>query len=71
LATFGKTLRGWQERILNFFEYGLSTSMVEGFHTYIKLIKRISFGFKNKEIYRTKILIGLDHRNQKILKIAA
>ena len=71
LATFGKTLRNWQERILNFFEYGLSTAMVEGFHTHIKLIKRISFGFKNKEIYRTKILLGLDHRNQKILKIAA
>ena len=71
LETFGKTLRRWRERILNFFEYGLSTAMVEGFHTHIKLIKRISFGFKNKEIYRTKILLGLDHRNQKILKIAA
>jgi len=71
LATFGKTLRCWRERILNFFEYGLSTAMVEGFHTHIKLIKRISFGFKNKDIYRTKILLGLDHKNQKILKIAA
>jgi len=71
LETFGRTLRGWRERILNFFEYGLSTAMVEGFHTHIKLIKRISFGFKNKEIYRTKILLGLDLRNQKILRIAA
>ena len=71
LATFGQTLHRWRERILNFFEYGLSTAMVEGFHTHIKLIKRISFGFKNKDIYRTKILLGLDHKNQKILKIAA
>ncbi|RLD08417.1 MAG: hypothetical protein DRI44_09815, partial [Chlamydiae bacterium] len=39
------------------FEDILSTAMVEGFHTHIKLIKRISFGFKNKEIYRTKIIV--------------
>jgi len=34
--------------------------MAEGFHTVVKLIKRISFGFRNLTGYRAKIMLGLD-----------
>jgi len=33
--------------------------MAEGFHTVVKLITRISFGFRNVTRYRAKIMLGL------------
>jgi len=59
LKRFEGTLRRWRPHILAYFNTWLSTAIVEGFHTPIKLIKRISFGFRNVERYRAKIMLGL------------
>lgn len=55
---WGKTLRRWRQYILNHFENGTSNGYTEGVHTKIKLLKRISYGFRNVEVYVKKMLLG-------------
>ncbi len=59
LRTIRRTMKNWQERILNYFIYHRSTAQVEGQHTTIKMLKRQSYGFKRKDIYRIKMMLGL------------
>ncbi|MCT4396958.1 ISL3 family transposase, partial [Periweissella beninensis] len=44
--------------IVNSFEYGFSNGPVEGINNKIKVISRISYGFKNFENFRHRILIS-------------
>jgi transposase len=69
LQTFLRTLQRWREHILHYFIYHLSTARVEGFHTRIKLIKRISYGFVRKDTYRSKITLGLCKEGYKYMQI--
>lgn len=69
LQTFLRTLQRWRKQILNYFIYHLSTARVEGFHTRIKLIKRISYGFVRKDTYRSKITLGLCKDGYKYMNI--
>ncbi len=46
---WAKTYIRWEKEILQYFVNRTTTAKVEGRHTHIKLIKRISFGFK--EVY--------------------
>lgn len=52
-------LSRWHDPILNYYNNKTTTAMVEGYHNPIKLLKRISFGFKNVNIYVKKIMLGL------------
>lgn len=58
LVTLRKTLISWQSYILNHFDRGTSNGFTEGCHTKVKMLKRISYGFQNRERYKTKILLG-------------
>jgi len=58
LRQWGKTLNFWQEEILNFFERRTTNAYLEGVNTKLKLIKRISFGFRNKEIFIRKAILA-------------
>jgi len=53
------TLKRWHDEILNHFDEGTSTAKVEGYNTGVKLLKRISFGMRNADIYAKKIMLGL------------
>ena len=55
---WGKTLRRWRPFILNHFLNGTTNGYTEGVHTKIKLLKRISYGFRNVEVYVKKMLLG-------------
>lgn len=61
-------LSRWQDPILNFYNNRTTTAMVEGYHNPIKLLKRISFGFKNVNIYVKKVMLGLVPYNVLSLK---
>jgi len=50
------TFRHWSKEILNAFKYGLTNGVTEGFNNKIKVLKRISYGIKNFERFRTRIL---------------
>ena len=52
-----KTLRQWHEYISNSFKYNVSNGPVEGKNNLIKTLKRISFGFKNLNNFRDRILL--------------
>jgi len=52
------TLVRWQEQILNHFDHRTTNGFTEGCHTKIKMLKRLSYGFRNRARYRTKILLG-------------
>lgn len=58
LVTLRSTLVAWQPQILNHFDRGTSNGFTEGCHTKIKMLKRTSYGFRNRERYKIKMLLG-------------
>jgi transposase len=56
--TIYRTLKRWEEPILNYFRKRITNAFTEGCHTKIKLLKRISYGFKNKTHYIAKMTLG-------------
>jgi len=58
LVQWGRTLRRWREAILAYHRYRVSNGYTEGVHTKIKLLKRISYGFRNREVYVRKMLLA-------------
>jgi len=55
---FGGTLTRWQQHILNHFVRRSTSAFTEGVHTKIKMIKRMSFGFRNIQNYIAKISLA-------------
>ena len=58
LIRWGNTLRRWREPILNHFDNGTTNGFTEGCNTKIKMLKRVSYGLKNVEVYWRKMLLG-------------
>lgn len=58
MKSFGKTLLRWKEQILNYFDNYSTNAFTEGVHTKIKMIKRVSFGFRNINNYIAKITLA-------------
>lgn len=56
LEAVAATYRRWIKGILNAFKYDLSNGITEGFNNKIKVLKRTSYGIKNFERFRTRIL---------------
>ena len=51
-----KTYRNWSSGILNAFKYGYTNGPTEGYNNKIKVLKRVSFGIRNFERFRTRII---------------
>lgn len=58
LTVLHGTLVHWHDQILNHFDHDTSNGFTEGVHTKIKMLKRMSYGFTNRDRYRTKMLLG-------------
>ncbi len=58
LNTLHGTLKKWKQPILNYFKNKTTNGFTEGCHTKIKMIKRISFGFRNINNYIAKITLA-------------
>ena len=58
LITWGNTLKHWREPILNHFDNHTTNGYTEGCNTRIKMLKRISYGLRNVEVYWRKMLLG-------------
>lgn len=58
LSQWASNLEYWQNEILNFFDYRITNAYTEGIHTKLKLIKRVGFGFKNKQVYIRKAVLA-------------
>lgn len=57
MVQWGRSLERWSPYILNFFDHRTTNAYTEGIHTKIKMIKRVSFGFRNVDIYIRKMLL--------------
>ncbi|MBZ4668471.1 MAG: family transposase [Defluviitaleaceae bacterium] len=49
-------LRNWHKEILNAFKYSFTNGPTEGYNNKIKVLKRISYGIKNFNRFRNRIL---------------
>lgn len=58
LASLRGTLRKWKQPILNYFKNKTTNGFTEGCHTKIKMIKRVSYGFRNINNYIAKITLA-------------
>ena len=58
LVRWGNTLKKWREPILNYFHNRTTNGYTEGCNTKIKMLKRISYGLRNVEVYWRKMLLG-------------
>ena len=58
LNTFKNTIIKWKKEILNYFDNYTTNGFTEGCYTKIKLIKRISYGFRNVYTYIAKMKLS-------------
>ena len=56
LVKFADTLEEYQEGVLNYYDYPISTGPLEGTNTKIQLMKRQAYGFRDHEFFKLKIL---------------
>lgn len=57
LNEVAKTYFHWSYEIKNSFDVSYSNGVIEGFNNKIKTLKRIAFGFRNFNRFRTRILL--------------
>lgn len=58
LWNWAKTLYGYQEYILNYFDHHTTNATTEGLHRKFKLIQRTAYGFRNPEVYARRIMLA-------------
>ncbi len=58
LATLHRTFKKWKVPILNYFDNKTTNGFTEGCHTKIKMIKRVSYGFRNINNYIAKMTLA-------------
>lgn len=58
VSQWARTLRSWRREILAYFSLPITNGFTEGCHTKIKLLKRLSYGYRNVQVYIRKMLLG-------------
>jgi len=53
-----KTVKNWEDKLLNFFETKISNGFAEGINNKIKLIKRIGYGVTNLKNLRHRLFVA-------------
>lgn len=51
---WSNTLKRWREPILNHCDNGTTNGFTEGCNTQVKMLKRVSFGLRDVEVYLGK-----------------
>ncbi|MFH1533304.1 MAG: ISL3 family transposase [Nitrospirota bacterium] len=59
LIRWGRSLKYYKEKILNYFCYRTTNAYTEGLHVRCKLVQRLSCGFRNADVYIRKALLML------------
>ena len=58
ILSWRNMLRRWKKQILNHFDNRTTNAYTEGVQTKIKKIKRVSYGFRNVEVYVRKVALS-------------
>jgi transposase len=56
IKTLRNTFMRWRKEILNYFKFKLTNARTEGYNNVAKVIKRRSYGFRNFQNYRLRLL---------------
>jgi len=70
LETWCKNISvGW-ETLKNYFDFRVTSALAEGTNNVIKALKRRSFGFRNMDYFRLKIMQVCGYLNSRYIKFA-
>ena len=56
LKRFANTLAGYKSGILGYYDYRISSGLLEGTNNKIKTMKRMSYDFRDMEFFKLKIM---------------
>jgi len=56
MQAFAKTLRKYWQQIVNYYDCEITSGPLEGLNNKIKTLKRLSYGFRDQEYFKLKIL---------------
>jgi len=51
-----RTLRRWQQEVLNYWRFPITNALVEGKHNRVKVLKRRAYGYRNTRTFQLRIL---------------
>jgi transposase len=60
LASFFRTYEQWQEQILNYFESGQTSGVVEGINNKARVVTKRAYGIKSADTLWTRLILDLN-----------
>lgn len=57
----------WDKETMGYFYYPVTNAYSEGCHTKVKLLKRLSYGFRKVEVYIRKMLLEFMPHSPEVL----
>ncbi len=67
LSSFVQTFRNWQEEILNYFESGQTSGVVEGINNKARVIIKRCYGLKSGDSLWTRLILDLNRGKEVVL----
>lgn len=67
LDGFFRTYEQWQEQILNYFESGQTSGVVEGINNKARVVTKRAYGIKSADTLWTRLLLDLNRAGEIVL----
>jgi transposase len=71
LDKFVCTYEQWQEQILNYFESGQTSGVVEGINNKARVVTKRAYGIKSADTLWTRLLLDLDRAGALVVQTVA
>jgi transposase len=71
LDGFFRTYEQWQEQILNYFESGQTSGVVEGINNKARVVTKRAYGIKSADTLWTRLLLDLNRAGEIVLHTIA
>lgn len=71
LEAFFRTYEQWQEQILNYFESGQTSGVVEGINNKARVVTKRAYGIKSTDTLWTRLILDLNMAGQTALHTIA
>ena len=68
LENWYKNISGGWETLKNYFDFRVTSALAEGTNNVIKALKRRSFGFRNMDYFKLKIMQVCGYLNSRYIK---
>jgi transposase len=71
LETFFRTYEQWQEQILNYFEAGQTSGVVEGINNKARVVTKRAYGIKSADTLWTRLILDLNRAGEVVIQTIA